>query len=371
MAACAAVLGQLPSGAHLVLGDDCYQGVAGLAEAGARDHGWRVERLPAAARAGSRRRRGRPALARVAVEPAARRRRRRGHLRRARARPGTRVVVDNTFATPLGQQPLALGADVVVHSATKFIGGHSDLLLGVAVARDAAQLALLRTARGLTARRRARSSASSPCAARAPSRCGCGRRRPARRPAAARLAAHPAVTPRPLPGLRGDRELRARRRRSGRPRLRRRPGDPPRHEPRRRRDDDGAAQRSSPARSTSRPGLIRMSVGCEDVEDIWSDLAAAIGRVAHYGPPDAAPSRPAPNRLPCPGRPIVVAALKDSHRATYAVGPGGVRERRPPPTGGCASLCYLRWSRSLVPYERAPSLLTVPTSLRSRPSCLV
>ena len=44
------------------------------------------------------------------------------------------VAVDNTFATSLLQQPLALGADVVVHSATKFIGGHSDLLLGVAVA---------------------------------------------------------------------------------------------------------------------------------------------------------------------------------------------------------------------------------------------
>lgn len=49
---------------------------------------------------------------------------------------GAVVVVDSTFATPLRQQPLALGADVVVHSATKFISGHSDLILGVAVARD-------------------------------------------------------------------------------------------------------------------------------------------------------------------------------------------------------------------------------------------
>lgn len=43
------------------------------------------------------------------------------------------VVVDNTFATPLGQQPLALGADVVVHSATKYLAGHSDVVLGVTV----------------------------------------------------------------------------------------------------------------------------------------------------------------------------------------------------------------------------------------------
>lgn len=57
------------------------------------------------------------------------------------------VVVDNTFATPLGQQPLSLGADVVVHSATKFIGGHSDLLLGVAVAGDPERVTALRQAR--------------------------------------------------------------------------------------------------------------------------------------------------------------------------------------------------------------------------------
>ncbi|WP_353950678.1 aminotransferase class I/II-fold pyridoxal phosphate-dependent enzyme [Knoellia sp. S7-12] len=43
------------------------------------------------------------------------------------------VVVDNTFATPLLQQPLTLGADVVVHSATKYLSGHSDLLLGATV----------------------------------------------------------------------------------------------------------------------------------------------------------------------------------------------------------------------------------------------
>jgi len=43
---------------------------------------------------------------------------------------GGMVVVDNTFATPYLQQPLALGADVVVHSATKYIGGHSDVVGG-------------------------------------------------------------------------------------------------------------------------------------------------------------------------------------------------------------------------------------------------
>ena len=46
---------------------------------------------------------------------------------------GAIVVFDNTFATPINQQPLTLGADLVVHSATKFLGGHADALGGVLV----------------------------------------------------------------------------------------------------------------------------------------------------------------------------------------------------------------------------------------------
>ncbi|MBC7903643.1 MAG: aminotransferase class I/II-fold pyridoxal phosphate-dependent enzyme, partial [Gemmatimonadaceae bacterium] len=48
------------------------------------------------------------------------------------------LCVDNTFASPALQQPLSLGADLVVHSATKYLGGHSDLIAGVVVARDKA-----------------------------------------------------------------------------------------------------------------------------------------------------------------------------------------------------------------------------------------
>jgi cystathionine gamma-synthase len=50
---------------------------------------------------------------------------------------GARVVVDNTFATPYLQRPLALGADVVVHSSTKYLGGHSDVVGGIVVTDDA------------------------------------------------------------------------------------------------------------------------------------------------------------------------------------------------------------------------------------------
>jgi cystathionine gamma-synthase len=66
----------------------------------------------------------------------------------ARAR-GTRVGVDNTFASPVLQQPLALGADLVMHSTTKYLGGHSDVLGGILVARDdGPELAALRDYQG-------------------------------------------------------------------------------------------------------------------------------------------------------------------------------------------------------------------------------
>lgn len=51
------------------------------------------------------------------------------------------TVVDNTFATPWAQRPIAMGVDIVVHSATKYIGGHSDIIGGVAIVGDNAELA--------------------------------------------------------------------------------------------------------------------------------------------------------------------------------------------------------------------------------------
>ena len=62
---------------------------------------------------------------------------------------GPLVCVDNTFATPLLQRPLDLGADLVVHSATKLLSGHSDVVIGVVVARDEHLVEQLRTHRTL------------------------------------------------------------------------------------------------------------------------------------------------------------------------------------------------------------------------------
>ena len=51
-----------------------------------------------------------------------------------------KIVCDNTFASPYNQQPLKLGADVVVHSSTKYLGGHSDLISGAVIVKDDTQL---------------------------------------------------------------------------------------------------------------------------------------------------------------------------------------------------------------------------------------
>jgi cystathionine gamma-synthase len=62
---------------------------------------------------------------------------------------GAYVVVDNTFATPLLQRPLELDADIVVHSATKYLSGHSDVLLGAVVTRDEELFGVLKGRRDL------------------------------------------------------------------------------------------------------------------------------------------------------------------------------------------------------------------------------
>ncbi len=84
-----------------------------------------------------------------------------------------RLVVDNTFATPYLQQPLSLGADLVVHSTTKYLGGHSDVVGGFVATNDAEPG---RTDRLLPERRRRAcrdpSTATWCCAGSRPWRCG-------------------------------------------------------------------------------------------------------------------------------------------------------------------------------------------------------
>jgi cystathionine gamma-synthase len=294
MAAVSAVFHGLPTGAHIVLPDDCYQAVAAIAADGARLGRWEVERLPGGDTGAWCDACGRADLlwlespsnpqlvvadlATVCAVP--------------RRRPGAILAVDNTFATPLNQQPLRLGADISIQSATKFIGGHSDLLAGIATARDASLLERLRRARtvlGATpgtleaflALRGARTLALRLERA----QCSAGE-------IAARLAAHPEVETVRYPGL----------------------ATHPGHEIARRQlrgfgtivsfDVRGGAAAADRVCRTLRlvrhatslgavestierraalagqehlpPGLLRLSVGIEHVDDIWADITAAL-----------------------------------------------------------------------------------------------
>lgn len=151
MAGIAAIFDLLPVGSVVVLPEDCYQGVAGLANAGEKRGRWSVQRVGGADTARWVELCGEadliwlespsnPLLTVSDVDLICAAPRKRGAI----------LAVDNTFATPINQRPLALGADVAVHSVTKFFGGHSDLLGGIVTARDPELFAALRESRELT-----------------------------------------------------------------------------------------------------------------------------------------------------------------------------------------------------------------------------
>jgi cystathionine gamma-synthase len=150
MAAAAAVFDLLGVGATVALGDDCYQGVAGLAAAGAERGRWQVVRIGVEDTARWLELAGdadllwleSPSNPLLAVADLA-------AICQAPRKPGALAVVDSTFATPLTQKPLELGADLVMHSATKYLGGHSDLLLGAVVAASGEKARRLRQRREL------------------------------------------------------------------------------------------------------------------------------------------------------------------------------------------------------------------------------
>ena len=150
MAGIAAIFDQLSTGSVVALPDDCYQGVAGLSAVGQARGRWTVHRIDVADTARWIDMCGvadliwlespsNPLLAVADLDV----------ICAAPRKPGAILGVDNTFATPLNQRPLVLGADVAVQSVTKFIGGHSDLLGGVVTVRDANLLASLRQSREL------------------------------------------------------------------------------------------------------------------------------------------------------------------------------------------------------------------------------
>src|SRR5688572_27464620 len=293
MAGIAAIFDQLPTGSVVALPDDCYQGVAGLAQAGERRGRWTVHRVAVTDTARWTELCGVVDL--IWLESPSNPLLTVGDLDTicaAPRKPGAILGVDNTFATPLNQRPIALGADVSVQSVTKFIGGHSDLLGGIVTVRDANLLAVLRHVRELAG---ATPGALEAFLAVRGARTLALRLERAQRSAvtlAERLARHPNVTLTRYPGLASH----------------------PTHAAARRqlkgfgtiisfdvRGDAGAAnavcaglqliqhatslgavestierRASIPGQEHLPPTLLRLSVGIEAVEDLWSDLDRAL-----------------------------------------------------------------------------------------------
>lgn len=148
MAAAAAVFAQLPVGAKIALADDCYHGVVKLAAEGREQGRWNVQRVGVADTDGWKaalqecdlvwlETPSNPLLVLADLHA----------ICGAPRKPGCLLAFDNTVATPLNQQPLKRGADIVMHSGTKYIGGHSDLLMGLLVASDPKLAARLRDTR--------------------------------------------------------------------------------------------------------------------------------------------------------------------------------------------------------------------------------
>ena len=140
-------------------------------------------------------------LGRDPHQPAAVDRRHPGARPRSRTRHGALLVVDNTFASPYLQRPLDLGADVVVHSTTKYIGGHSDVVGGAAHRQGRRRTRRTsRSPRTPPGRWPARSTPGSRCAASRPWRCGWTGTAPTPPASREMLADHPAVERGALPG---------------------------------------------------------------------------------------------------------------------------------------------------------------------------
>ena len=293
MAGIAAIFDRLPAGSVVALPDDCYQGVAGLAKAGQNRGRWTVRRVAVTDTARWVEMCGVADL--IWLESPSNPLLTVGDLDAicaASRKHGAILAVDNTFATPINQRPLALGADVAVQSVTKFIGGHSDLLGGVVSVRDASLLASLRQTRELAG---ATPGALETFLAVRGARTLALRLERAQRNAmilAERLARHPNVTLTRYPGLASH----------------------PTHEAARRqlegfgtiisfdvRGEAAAAdavcaglqlvqhatslgavestierRASIPGQEHLPPALLRLSVGIEAVEDLWTDLDRAL-----------------------------------------------------------------------------------------------
>ena len=198
-------------------------------------------------------------------------------IARAAHEAGAYVVVDNTLATPLRQQPLTLGADLVVHSATKYLSGHGDTMLGAVVTADDSLYDVLKGRRDLIGAIPGTFEAWLALRGLRTLHLRLERAESNARSLVDRLAGHPAVTEVRYPGFggivsivlaggvdAGDRLVRSTSLWVHATSL---GGVESTFERRRR-------WKSEPA--TIPDGLVRLSVGVEDVDDLWADLGQAL-----------------------------------------------------------------------------------------------
>lgn len=293
MAAIAAVFDQLSNGSLVVLPTDCYQGVAALAVEGERKKRWSVERLAVDDTDGWIRACNRadllwlespsnPLLVVADLDA----------ICAAPRKGGAILAVDSTFATPLGQRPLDRGADISVQSATKLLGGHSDLLAGVATTRDPSLHDALRRARELAGATPGTLEAYLAVRGARTLALRLERAQSSAMTIAERLEAHPNVTTTRYPGLpshpthaAAKRQLRgfgtvvsfdvaggapAADRVCARVQL-------VRHATSLGGVESTIERRAAvPGQEHLPPSLLRLSVGIEDPEDLWNDLAEAL-----------------------------------------------------------------------------------------------
>ena len=193
---------------------------------------------------------------------------------------GARVVVDNTFLTPLLQRPLELGADVVLHSATKYLAGHSDVQLGAIVTRDDDLYGVLKGRRDVQGNTPGPFETWLALRGLRTLHLRVERAQANAAELARRLADHPLLTEVRYPGLgamisivlptadEADLLVRSTSLWVHATSL----GGVESSFERRRR------WTSEPA--TIPEGLVRLSVGIEDVEDLWADLSGALDTIA-------------------------------------------------------------------------------------------
>jgi cystathionine gamma-synthase len=187
------------------------------------------------------------------------------------------VVVDNTFATPLLQRPLELGADIVLHSATKYLAGHSDVQMGAIVTADDELYAVLKGRRDLVGAVPGPFEAWLALRGLRTLHLRVERAQANATELARRLESHPAVSEVRYPGFGGIVSMVVAEGALAADLLTHKTklwvhatslGGVESTLERRRR------WKAEPA--TIPEGLVRLSVGIEDVEDLWRDLATAL-----------------------------------------------------------------------------------------------